>query len=242
MPQFIPLWPGGPLFAQAENQRLGTDCVLLADFVRTRRGQRGIDLGCASGALALLLLAREPTLRMTGLELDADAAALGRANLEANALSGQGEILTGDIRDHRALFPAGSFDFVVTNPPYFPLGRGALPPDPARAAARSEASCSLGDLCRAAAWLLHTGGALFLVHRPERLSELMVTLTACALEPKRLRFVCARSDSAPSLVLLEARRGGQPGLRIEPPLLLTDPDGRESPELCRIYRREPAAK
>lgn len=237
MPQFTELWPGGPVFAQAKNQRLGTDSVLLADFVRTRPGRRGIDLGCASGVIALLLLAQEPSLHMTGLELEPGAAVLARANMEANGFTGRSEIVTGDIRDHRTLFRCGSFDFVVANPPYFPLGSGALPPDPGRAAARSELACSLDELVRAAAWLLPTGGSLFLVHRPERLSELCVTLSACAIEPKRLRFVCPRPGSAPILVLVEGRRGGHTGLTIETPLTLYDADGSESAEYRRIYHR-----
>ena len=237
MPQFTELWSGGPVFAQAENQRLGTDSVLLADFVRARPGRRGIDLGCASGAIALLLLAREPSLHMTGLELDPGAAEIARVNMEANGFAGRSEIVTGDIRNHRKLFRTGSFDFVVVNPPYFPLGRGALPPDPARAAARSETACTLDELVRAAAWLLPTGGSLFLVHRPERLSELCVTLSACAIEPKRLRLVCPRPGSAPSLVLLEGRRGGRAGLTVEAPLTLYDTDGSESAEYRRIYHR-----
>ena len=69
MPEFTELWAGGPVFAQAEHFRLGTDSVLLADFVNTSGAARGVDLGCASGAIALLLLARSPALHMTGLEL-----------------------------------------------------------------------------------------------------------------------------------------------------------------------------
>ena len=107
MPDFTELWPGGPLFAQAENRRLSTDSVLLADFVPLRHARRGIDLGCASGAVALLLLARERALDMTGLELDEGAAALARANLERHGLTDRARIVPGDIRARRqpALFP-----------------------------------------------------------------------------------------------------------------------------------------
>ena len=233
------LWPGGPLYAQDPAAPLGTDSVLLADFVRPGGAERGIDLGCGGGILSLLLLARSETLHMTGLELRPDAAALGRENLARNGLSGRSEILTGDIREHRSLFAPGSFDLAVSNPPYFPAGSGGRSPDPARAAARGEEYCSLPQLCRAASWLLHTGGRFCLVHRPERLSELFVCLSAHALEPKRLRLVCPREGSAPSLVLVEARRGGRPGLQIEPALVLTDADGKESAELRRIYHRDP---
>ena len=232
------LWPGGPIYGQDPAVRLGTDSVLLADFVRPGGAKRGIDLGCGGGILGLLLLCRSEKLRMTGLELRPDAAALGRENLERNGLSGRGEILTGDIREHRSLFAPGSFDLAVSNPPYFPAGSGGVSPDPARAAARGEESCTLSQLCEAASWLLHTGGRFCLVHRPERLSELFVCMSQNGLEPKRLREVCSRPGAAPSLILAEGLRGGKPGLVIEPPLLLTDAEGEESGEVRRIYRRK----
>lgn len=236
--KFTELWPGGPLFAQAEHFRLGTDCVLLADFVRVSGAKRGIDLGCASGAAALLLLSRTESLHMTGLELLPEAAALAEENMERNGLEDRSRIVTGDIRRHRELFRAGSFDLVVANPPYFPAGSGALPKDTARAAARGETECSLKELCAAAAFLCRTGGGFFLVHRPERLAEVFCAMSGAGLEPKRLRLVCARPGAAPSLILAEGRRGGRPGLKIEPELVLSGPDGTESEEYRRIYHRE----
>ncbi len=238
MPEFTPLWPGGPVFAQADNQRLSTDCVLLANFVQLHGRQRGIDLGCASGAISLLLLAREARLHMTGLELNPDAAEIARENMARNGLDGRCRIITGDIRAHRELFAAGSFDLVAANPPYFPPERGRISPDPARAAARSEGSCTLEDLCRASRWLLPSGGSFALVHRPERLSELFCTMTAHGIEPKRLRMVLSQPDRAPSLVLVEGRRGGKPGLSIEPALILRNADGSETREYREIYHRE----
>ncbi len=232
------LWPDGPVLRQAAHFRLGTDCVLLADFVNTSGVRRGIDLGCASGAALLLLLNRSPGLSMTGLEIVPEAAALARENLALNGLEARGEIITGDIRDHRALFRAGAFDLVVCNPPYFPPESGAVSPNPDRAAARSELLCTLPELCAASAFLLRTGGRACFVHRPERLSELFVCLSSAGLEPKRLRLVCRDAGAAPSLVLVEARRGGKPGLTIEPALLIQNPDGAESEEYRRIYHRD----
>ncbi len=231
------LWPGGPVFCPEPGAPLGTDSVLLADFVRAAGAKRGIDLGCASGILSLLLLEREPGLHMTGLELREDAAAQARDNMARNGLESRSEMRCGDIRAHRALFPAGRFDLAVSNPPYFPLGSGALSPDPARAAARGETDCTMQDLCAAAAYLLRTGGRFCLVHRPERLSEVFVAMSAHGLEPKRLRFVCARAGALPSLALIEGRRGAAPGLVFEPTLLLEDENGAESAELRRIYHR-----
>ena len=232
------LWAGGPVFRQDPGARLSTDSVLLADFVPLRGAERGIDLGCGAGILSLLLLCRGEKLHMTGLELREEAAALARENLMQNGLGERSRILTGDLREHRSLFSHGSFDLAVANPPYFPTGSGASSPDPARAGAREERESSLEDFCAAAAFLLPTGGRFCLVYRPERLTALLGCLHESGLEPKRLRFVSQRAESAPSLVLAEGRRGGKPGLVIEPPLILTDAEGRESAEVRRIYHRE----
>lgn len=235
MEEFISLWENGPLFAQAEHFRLGTDCVLLADFANISGAKRGIDLGCASGAAALLLLCRSEKLRMTGLEIVPEAAELARRNMEKNGLSDRSDILCGDIRAHRELFRTGSFDLAVANPPYFPLGSGALSPQSERAAARGETSCTLEDICTAAAFLLKTGGSFSMVYKPERLTDALCSLRTHGLEPKRLRFVCHRAESSPNLLLIEARRGGKPGLKLEAPLILTNADGSETDEVKRIY-------
>ncbi len=234
---FESLWNGGPLFCQAEHFRLGTDCVLLADFVNTASAVKGIDLGCASGAIGLLLLCRSSKLHMTGLELLPEAAALAEENMEINGLASRSRIVTGDIRQHRQLFPSSSFDLVVSNPPYFPLGSGALSPDKGKAAARGEVNCTMEDICAAAAFLCRTGGSFYMVHKPERLSEALCCMSRHGLEPKRLRLVCHRAELAPNLVLIESRRGGNPGMKIEPILILRNADGEETDEVKRIYHR-----
>lgn len=230
------LWPGGPRFRQAAQAPLGTDSVLLADFA-AGKATRGIDLGCGSGILSLLLLWGNDKLSMTGLEIAEDAVLIARENLAQNGLAARGQMLQGDIRRVRELFRTGSFDLVIANPPYFPQGSGASAPDALRAAAREERSCTLEELCAAAAYLLPTGGRFCLVYRPERLSELLCAMTEAGLEPKRLRLCCHRASSAPNLVFAEGRRGGKPGLKFEPILFLTDSAGNESAEIRRIYHR-----
>lgn len=231
------LWPGGPRFYQSAHFRLSTDSVLLADFAGKPGALRGVDLGCGSGILSLLLLDKAPRLRMTGLELQEAALGVARENMRANGLDARFEAVCGDWRRVRDCFRPGAFDLAVCNPPYFAAASGAISPDPARAAARAETDGTLGELAAAAAWLLHTGASLFLCYRPERLSELFVCLSARGLEPKRLRLVHHRADSACALALVEARRGGKSGLRVESPLVLFDGDGAESADYRRIYRR-----
>ena len=237
MAEFNELWQGGPVFAQAEHFKLGTDSVLLAAFANAASARRGIDLGCASGVVALLLLSGNERLCMTGLEIVPEAAELSRENMEKNGFSARSQIICGDIRRHRELFRSGEFDLVVSNPPYFPLGSGRLSPDKERAAARGETDCTLSDICAAAAFLCRTGGRVCFVHKPERLSELFCAMSASGIEPKRLRLVCYTQNSAPNLVLVEGRRGGNPGLKIESALVLRNPDGTETDEILKIYHR-----
>lgn len=116
-------------------------------------------------------------------------------------------------------------------------GRAYLLHAALRLAARGETQCSMEEICAASAFLCRTGGSVNFVHKPERLSELFCCMTAHGIEPKQLRLVCHREGAAPNLVLIEGRRGGKPGLKIEPTLILRRPDGSETDEVRRIYHR-----
>ena len=235
------LWPKGPRFIRGGGFPLGTDAVLLAAFAGNVRARRACDLGCGTGIIALLLAWNSPFLTVDGVEIQPEAAETARKNAEMNGLSDRMNIITGDLRDHRSLLPAGGYGLVASNPPYFPSGSGKEAADAGIAAARDERSCTLDNVCEAAAYLTKWGGRFVMVHRPERLSEALCAMTARGLEPKRLRMVQYSAASAPNLVLIEARRGGKPGLTILPPLVMTDADGKDSEEIIRIYHREEAA-
>ena len=241
MEQWEQLAPGGLRFLKG-GFPAGTDTFLLSSFPRLKPGLRVCDLGCGGGLLSLLLLQRQRELTVTGLELLPEAAAVARRAAAENRLEGRFSIRQGDLRDCRGLFPSGSFDLVVCNPPYYPPETGRMAEDARRRAARAEVNCTLEEVCTAAAWLLRWGGAFCLVHKPERLAELCCFLREHGLEPKRLRLVEPTAGRRPSLLLLEGRRGGKPGLDIEPPLVMQSEDGSPTAELDAIYfRTEEAA-
>ena len=186
---------------------LGGDALALGEFATVRPRWRVCDLGTGSGALLLMLARRAEGLSLTGVERDPLAARTARDNLAANGLPG--ELVLGDWRE--IPLPAGAFDLVVSNPPYFPPGSGK-----GRDPTRMELHGGLDGLCAAAGRLLRNGGRFALCHRPERLCDVLCTLRAHGLEPKRLKLVAHSPAHSPALLLVEAVKGGRPGLTVEP--------------------------
>lgn len=186
---------------------LGGDSLALGRFATVRDGWQVCDLGCGGGTLLLLLAGRAQNLSLTGVELDEPAAQAARSNVTRNGLDGA--ILQADLR--QADLPAGAFDLVISNPPYFPVGSGK-----SGGSTRCEEACSLDELCAAASRLLKNGGRFALCHRPERLCDVMCSLRVHGMEPKRLQLLAHSARHAPSLLLVEAVRQGRPGLEILP--------------------------
>lgn len=229
--------PSGPAFYSGRGFSIGTDAVLLYGFSRSIRSRQVADFGCGSGIIGILLALDNPARHITAVDIQEDAVAAARDNAELNAVQDRFQVILGDLREHKALFPAGGFDLAVMNPPYYPKGSGKDATEEKTALARSELSCTLEDACLAARWAVRWGGRFCMVHKPERSAEVQYVMHDCGLEPKRLRFVQAKAGAVPNLVLIEAVRGAKPGLAVEAPLLLLNADGSESDELRAIYRR-----
>ena len=227
-------WPGGPKFLLSSAPLITTDTMLLADFVRPRRAALCGDIGTGSGALILLLAAKLPHTEFLGFELMPEAAQTARANLELNGLAERSEIISGDAAETCRRFNGGSFDMLVSNPPYFTPG-STPSPDASRDAARR--GLDLAELCKIAAYLLKNGGTFSLVYRAERLAELFISMSAGGIEPKRLRFFAKNASSAPILALVEGRRGAKPGIIVGPTLLQKNHDGSETDDFRRFNRR-----
>lgn len=185
---------------------LGSDALALGRFATVRKGWRVCDLGTGSGVLLLLLAAREPQLELFGLDQDPTAAALAQDNLGRNAL--EGKIWTGSWS--QVPFPPGSFDLVVSNPPYYAPGSGK-DGGPARME-REE----LDTLCRAAARLLRNGGRFALSFPTQRMVDLLEAMRRWNLEPKRLKLLSHTPTKPPYALLVEGVRQGKPGLQVLP--------------------------
>ncbi|MBQ8974260.1 MAG: methyltransferase [Oscillospiraceae bacterium] len=232
------MWRGGPKLYGGGAFKIGTDAVLLSAFPSMRGVRRVCDLGSGSGVISILLSWNNPQITVDGIELQPEAADISNKSAVLCGLDDRVRFICGDIRCHRDLLSAGAYDLVVSNPPYFPTGSGKSADDAVTATARDERSCTLGDVCQAAGYLTKYGGRFAMVHRPERLAEVIRAMSKTGLEPKRLRFVQYSASSAPSLFLIEGRRGGKPSMTVEAPLILTDENGGDSAEIRAIYHRE----
>ncbi len=209
---------------------LSTDSMVLSHFVRLGRRSRVLDLGAGCGSLGLLLCAKDPGCVVTGLELDPTAHEAALNNILRNQLTARMNSICGDLRTASRIFSPGSFDCCLSNPPYFSGG----PAGSATPLARREDTCTIRDLMSAAAWTLKYGGDFFLVHRPERLAELIARGTEAGLECKRLCLVRHREGSPVNLILLQLRKGGKPGLIWEE-IILHHADGSPTAVCREIY-------
>ncbi len=216
-------------------ERAGTDALLLADFAKDARGTYGADLGCGSGILLLLLLLGGENRRMIGVEIRESAAASARENLRAFTLEDRGKIVRADYRS--APFADGSLDFIVSNPPYFSAGRGAVSPNAERAAQRTE-SATVSELCSAAARYLKPGGQFFLVHRVQREGEILAALRRARFTPVRRRDVFSAPEKRAPIFLIEAVKGADEADVRRESVLLRGADGRETEEYRKICHWE----
>lgn len=213
----------------------GMDAVLLSGFARAEEGDKVLDLGTGTGIIPLLMEAKTEASHLTGLEIQAESADMAQRSVKLNELEDKITIVTGDIKEAVRLFGAASFDVITCNPPYMTENHGLTNPDAPKAIARHELLCTLEDVISQSARLLRPGGNFFMVHRPFRLTDIMVLLREYKLEPKRMKLVYPFLDKEPNMVLIEANRGGKPRMTVEKPLIVYKEPGVYTDEIYDIY-------
>jgi len=224
---------GLKIIQKARGFRFSLDAVLLAHFVTVKEKDKVIDLGTGTGIIPLLLTTRAKGLDLTGVEIQKEIAEMAQRSMILNGLN-EIKIMNEDLRQIPKSFN-GQYDLVVANPPYLPLNQGKISPLPEVAISRHEIKCSLEELVRTAARLLKPQGRFALIHKSDRLTELMLVLKANDLEPRRMRLIHPKLEKNANLVLLEARKGAQPYLEVLNPLIVYERDGSYSQELLEYY-------
>lgn len=233
-------YKGFKIYQRKDGFKFGVDAVLATYYAEQeiKAGQQILELGSGTGIIPILLAARTKDTHITGLEIQTEMAQMARRSVALNNLEERVSIEIGDIANCPAdLIPKGAFHHVVTNPPYQKRGSGIHNPTDSKAIARHEILCTLEDVIALAARSLKEGGILTMVHRPERLCDIMTLMRQYRIEPKALRMVHPTPGKAPSMVLIRGTKGGNPYLKVEAPLYIFDNNGSESEELQQIYNR-----
>lgn len=213
----------------------GMDAVLLCAFCRVAEGECVLDLCSGNGVIPVLLKGRTKGKHFTGLEIQEINVDMARRSVLYNGIEQDVDIVCGDVKEASAVFGGASFDVVTVNPPYMNENHGLKNPDSHKAIARHEILCTLEDVIREAAKVLKPSGRFYMVHRPQRLTEIFALMQKYRIEPKRMRLVYPFKDREANMVLVEGIRGARPMLKTEPPLIIYEEAGVYTDEVRRLY-------
>ncbi|TZE82135.1 tRNA1(Val) (adenine(37)-N6)-methyltransferase [Calorimonas adulescens] len=214
--------------------RFGMDAVLLANLAPVNGVKKALDLGCGNGIVPILLAGKRGVEEVFGIDINEKEVEMAKESVKINGLSGV-KIIAGDLRNIQDYFEYESFDLVTANPPYLRVQTGDMSPNPMRAAARHEIYCTLKDVLNAAFKVLRSGGSLFMVHRTERLAEVLGECRNSRLEPKSLYMVYPRINDRPNLFLVRCVKCGSPDMIVERPIIIYNSEGNYTEEYLRIY-------
>jgi len=217
--------------------RYGVDAVLLAEFADIKQGSSVIDLGTGTGVISILIYARRKIADITALEIQKDIADMAERSVRLNGLEKSIKVLCMDLRDSPELLGRARYDCIVTNPPYMKKGCGINNPSETKAISRFEIMCSLEEVLMTSKALLKPGGKFFMVHRTDRLADIIYEMRNNGIEPKRIRFVHPSAGKRPNLLLIEGARGGNKELKFMDPLYIYSKAGEYTEEIQRIYGR-----
>lgn len=226
-PEYKTEYLGGGISAVVSDEHtFGTDAVLLSAFSAAKRKDVCCDLGTGCGIIPLLLLREEMNECITAVEIQKNACELVEKAIEVNNLQGRLEIINCDLRDFAKNLPMGKFSLVTFNPPYFSKDSGESSPNLSTRIARHEIMSDIFEGAKCASYILKYGGRFCVCHRPERLCDVFQAMRENHIEPKRMAFCTRQRGMKPFLVLVEGKKGGKCGLKVEEEIVLTDESGQ----------------
>lgn len=219
----------------SKQHTFGTDALILSAFANPKKYDIACDLGTGCGIIPFLWLRDGKCESIKAVEIQKNACSQVERSIRLNNTD-KIHIINKDLKLLTDL-PQGSFHIVTMNPPYKIAGGGIKNSDMSSTIARHETLCTMDDIARCASRLLRFGGKFCICHRPERVFDAMVSMRNNGIEPKRLRFVQKRGNTQPWLVLIEGKRGGKNGLKVESPLIVENEDGTYSDEMLALTEK-----
>lgn len=217
----------------------GIDSILISDFAKEiRKNSIGVDLGTGTGVISILLTAKTNLAKIYGVEIQADVAEMAKRSIELNHMQNKVEIVNinlNEIEEGNKKLQRELFDFIVTNPPYKKLETGKVNKSEYKYISRHELTANLEDFIRTSKYLLKDRGSLYMVHRPERLVDIITLMRKYKIEPKKIRFVHSKINKEPTLILIKGVKNANPFLKIENPLIIYNENGKYTDEIYEIY-------
>lgn len=217
----------------------GIDSILLSDFAsEIKKEGKVIDLGTGTGIIGIMLCAKTELSKMIGVEVQKKVYDMAKRSIKLNNLQDKFEIINDNIKNLENILEIGTFDAVVTNPPYKKIGTGLINENEKKLISRHEITANLEDFIKMSAKLLKDKGNFYMVHRPDRLVDIIELLRKYKLEPKKIRFVEPSIGKEANLLLIKATKNAKPFLKIEKPLYVYKENGEYTEEILKIYNKE----
>jgi tRNA1Val (adenine37-N6)-methyltransferase len=229
---------GGIYVIQKKNAfRFGVDAVLLANFARVKRGMKVIDLCSGTGIIPFILAGKTEAAHISGLEIQDEMVDMANRSVKYNKLTEKIKFINGDLKNTHLLKELSKVEVVTVNPPYKLINSGVINPNDKNAIARHEICCTLEDVIIACRILLKDNGRMYMVHRPERLADILCLMRKHKIEPKAIRMIHPNTKKAPNIVLIEGQRDGGAFLKWQKPLYIYNDEGGYTEEIEKIYGR-----
>lgn len=218
--------------------RFGVDAVLLANFAKIKKDARVIDLCSGTGIIPFVLAGKTEASFITGIEIQKEMVDMARRSVEFNKLQDKIEFTDRDLNDIKFLNELPKVDVVTVNPPYKLKNSGIINMNDKNAIARHEIFCTLEDVIKATKAVLKDNGRMYMIHRPDRLADILCTMRKYKIEPKLIRMVQPNLKKAPNMVLIEGQNNGGTFLKWEAPIYIYNVEGGYTEEIDRIYGRQ----
>ena len=217
----------------------GIDSILLSDFASDiKRNSTVIDLGTGTGILPILLSAKTQLKNIIGVEIQENIAEMAKRSVLLNNLNNKVEIINSNIKDLKNQYNSNSIDAIVTNPPYKKINSGIINENKQKLISRHETSATLEDFIKISFYLLKDKGEFYMVHRPERLVDIMSLMRKNKIEPKTLRLVYSHEDEPPKMILIKGVKNSNEFLNILPNLYIYDNNNNYTDEIYKIYNKD----
>ena len=217
----------------------GIDSILLSNFSKEiKKDAIVVDLGTGTGIISLLLCKKTKLKKIYGIEIQEEVAEMAERSIILNKLQDRFEIINKDLKNILEDLKPNTIDAIVTNPPYMKLNTGAKNEEKKKLISRHEVECTLEDVISVSYKMLKSNGEFYMVHRAERIVDILYLLRKYKLEPKKIRFIHSKKEKEPNLLLIKAVKNAGYHLKIEKPLIIYNEDGAYTDEILEIYNKK----